>query len=89
MENVPEIADFHNIEAWNREHPEVGDLVKVRSRRYENAPRHMGIVLDIFDVTVPAIAEVMIVTPSEGVQIGEFYADQLEVIQQESKECQT
>ena len=84
MENVPEIADFHNIEAWNREHPEVGDLVKV-----EEHPRHMGIVLDIFDVTVPAIVEVMIVTPSEGVQIGEFYADQLEVIQQESKECQT
>ena len=83
MENVPEIADFHNIEVWNREHPEVGDLVKVEDMRW------MGIVLDILDCTIPAIAEVMIVTPSEGVQIGEFYADQLEVIQQESKECQT
>ena len=83
MENVPEIADFHNIEAWNRDWPEVGDLVRVEDMKW------MGIVLDILDITVPAIAEVMIMTSSEGVQIGEFYADQLEVIQQESKECQT
>jgi len=78
MESVPEIADWHNIEEWNREHPEVGDLVRVEDMKW------MGIVLDILDITVPAIAEVMIMTSSEGVQIGEFYADQLEVIQQET-----
>jgi hypothetical protein len=84
METVPEMADWHNIEEWNKEYPEVGDLVKL-----EEHPRHIGIVLDILDITVPAIAEVMIMTSSEGVQIDEFYTDQLEVIQQESRECQT
>ena len=79
-----EAADWHNVEEWNKEYPEVGDLVKL-----EGEPWHVGIVLDILDITVPAVAEVMTSTTTGGVLICDFYVDQLEIIQQESSECQS
>ena len=85
MKAAPEIADWHNIEEWNKPVPEVGDLVVIStSAGEEYCP--FGLIVDIWDDTCPPIAQVL--SSAEGDVYGQahgWYIDDLLVIQTECK----